>query len=72
MPFSILDIGAMQPPEGVRPNFENPPNSNRQLIAVMTSVIAISTVFVIARTYTRLVLIKRWGWEDCEIPHSKS
>ena len=58
--------GAAAPPLGITPDFEDPPNRNSQILAVAGFTIAISTLFVGLRTYTRLVLIKRHGWEDCE------
>lgn len=63
-PF-IPNIRALPPPEGIRPNFEHPPNRNKEIYIVMGVMITISTVFVFARTYTRFIVIKQRGWEDC-------
>ena len=58
--------GAMQPPLGVEPNFVDPQNRNDEIIAVAVIALIFSTAFVAARTYTRLMVIKSHGWEDCE------
>ena len=64
--------GAAPPPPGVVPNFVDPPNRNTEIIAVSSVCIAISTIFIAARTFTRLKFIKRHGWEDCKRPQSAS
>ena len=58
--------GATPPPSGVVPNFVDPPNRNTEIIAVSSVCIAVSTIFIVARTFIRLKLIKRHGWEDCK------
>jgi hypothetical protein len=58
--------GALAPPEGVQPIFTDPPNRNGEIIAISSTVIVLSTIFVAIRTYTRLVVIKKRNAEDCK------
>lgn len=59
-------LGAMPPPKGLQPNFENPPNRNAEIITIACLLTSVSTILVAARTYTRLVVMGKSGWEDCK------
>lgn len=59
----------MKPPPGVVPNFEHPPESLRAYWILMISACwTFSTIFVALRLYTKLILTKSHGWEDCTSP----
>ena len=58
---------AMKPPPGVTPNFVNPESLRTYWILMMCMCLTFSTMFVFMRMYTKLVLIKSHGWEDCEL-----
>ena len=63
---SAAQIGGLPPPPGVTPNFANPESVTTQGHVVFTMCLVISTLFVLLRTYTRFILLKSHGWEDCE------
>lgn len=63
---STAQIGGLPPPPGVTPNFVNPENHTAQGHAVFIMCLVLSTIFVVLRTYTRFILLKSHGWEDCE------
>ncbi|KAL2751907.1 hypothetical protein ACRALDRAFT_2064536, partial [Sodiomyces alcalophilus JCM 7366] len=50
----LLAAPALEPPPGVIPNFENPPNRNGLAVAVTTLCIAISTLCLFLRAYVRM------------------
>lgn len=58
--------GALPPPPGVIPDFENPPSIAVGFQAGFGVCVGVSGLFVVARTYTRLRVMKKWGLEDCE------
>lgn len=58
----------MKPPPGVKPNFENPESLRSYWILMMCTCWTFSTVFVALRFYTKLIIIKSHGWEDCRYP----
>ena len=57
---------ALPPPPGVTPTFEDP-FSLRPYHNVATSLgMLLTGIFLIARLYTKIRIIKRLIWEDCE------
>lgn len=66
---AILDAPALAPPKGVVPNFENPENLSHPELAVLQ--LAIATVVVGMRVYTKMGVVGKMLAEDCEyIPWS--
>ena len=61
--------GALPPPKGLTPNFSDPENRNASIYAVVAICVLIITALVFARTYTRFVLSKSRGWQDCQWYH---
>lgn len=62
---AILDGPALAPPEGVIPQFDNPPNNNALAHGVLSACVAISTVCLLIRAYARVFLFKQLKIEDC-------
>ncbi|MCJ1272213.1 hypothetical protein MMC22_012121 [Lobaria immixta] len=60
-------IGGMPPPPGVTPNFENPESVSGQAHLVFVMCLVFSTMFVMLRMFTRLILFKTHGWEDLKL-----
>lgn len=56
----------LPPPPGVTPNFVNPESVTGQAHVVFVMCLVFSTLFVFLRMYTKLILLKSHGWEDCE------
>ncbi|KAI1384221.1 uncharacterized protein F4822DRAFT_434160 [Hypoxylon trugodes] len=50
---------ALQPPSGITPNFDNPPNRNVYAYAALIFGISLSSIFGLLRVYARLFYIKR-------------
>jgi hypothetical protein len=60
-----LDVtGAWPPPEGVTPNFIDPPSIASQVAPLRIAFASAATFFVILRIYTRGVLIRSLGIDD--------
>ena len=55
----------LKPPPGVIPNFVNPESLRTYWILMMCMCWTFTTLFVALRLYTKLVLTKSHGWEDC-------
>jgi hypothetical protein len=63
---AIMNGPALAPPKGVRPNFVDPWSLEDVFIATATITFTISTFLVMARMYTKAVLMKKFGSEDCK------
>ena len=61
----FLNGPALAPPQGVVPNFSNPPNRKSLCAAVSIATITVSAVVVSIRVYTRLFCVKKWRLQDC-------
>lgn len=64
---TLLNGPAGQPPPGVIPNFDDPPNINGLVILTLTICLVFATLAVLMRTYTKLFLIRSWDYEDCKL-----
>lgn len=58
--------GAHPPPDGVTPNFTDPENRDTMIYSVIGVCVFITTTLVFVRTYTRLVIMRNRGWQDCQ------
>lgn len=63
---ALLDGPALAPPPGVVPNLTNPPESVVASYMVTSLTIAIATLAVLVRMYTRIFITKQVGFADCE------
>lgn len=63
---SLLAQPAMFPPDGVTPDFVNPPNQNETAWFVIMFTLAISTVCVLIRAFDKLYLARRVQTEEGE------
>lgn len=61
----ILDGPAMEPPEGVTPDFSKP--ESRRVVAIAVSAVCLTLVVISSaiRLYSRLVIVKKMRLEDC-------
>ena len=60
-------IGGLPPPPGVTPNFVNPESLHTEWVLMMSMCLTFTTIFICVRMYTKLVIIKSHGWEDCKL-----
>ena len=69
--MSALDtstaVGAYPPPPGVTPNFKNPDYFSGGIVPISAVFLGLSTLFLAARLYTKLKIIKVFGSEDCRL-----
>ena len=68
MSFASGTMGWPAPP-GVTPNFVDPESFAPRLIIVAAVVMFLSTFFLTLRIWTRVVLLRRVGYEDCMFVH---
>ncbi|KAH8689592.1 hypothetical protein BGW36DRAFT_412363 [Talaromyces proteolyticus] len=59
-----LNGPALQPPEGVTPNFDNPPNNNRLAYIVLTLCAVVATICLLLRLYARVILLRKIQIEE--------
>ncbi|KAI1453479.1 hypothetical protein F4805DRAFT_443350 [Annulohypoxylon moriforme] len=60
----ILNGPALAPPDGVTPNFIDPPNKNYEAIAVLVVCLFLSTAAAIGRAYSRTFVTKKVQLQD--------
>lgn len=63
----LLNAPALAPPEGVTPNFDNPPNANGLAWFVTTFCMVVATLCLLLRIYVRLFLEKKFRAEECKL-----
>lgn len=64
-------VGGLRPPPGVTPNFVNPENLRTVWIVSLVACFFPPTFFIFIRVYTKLIIMKSHGWEDCKFcPHT--
>ncbi|MCJ1401861.1 hypothetical protein MMC11_005078 [Xylographa trunciseda] len=56
-------IGTVPAPPGITPNFVNPPRDSSPLILTIIF-LTLSLIFVSMRLFTRIVLLRGFGWDD--------
>jgi hypothetical protein len=66
----LFEMPAMAAPDGVIPNFDNPPNQNGLDLAVLTLTLTVSTICVLLRAYARVYLLRRVQVEERGSDHS--
>lgn len=69
LPLSVLrTLPAGVPPPGVQPNFENPPSLVPVVLSVGTSFLVLAFCCFSIRAWTKLTIVKKFSWDDCESP----
>ena len=63
---AYLDGPSVQPPQGAHSNFSHPANLNTTALVVVLVCLIVSTLTLGMRVYTKLVIIRRFGSDDCE------
>lgn len=61
---ALLNGPALAPPDGVIPNFDNPPNQTYIGAAVVPICLAATTIAVLLRVYARIFCVKKVGLPD--------
>lgn len=61
----LLNGPAGTPPSGISSNFVNPPNQDATSITACTIFLLLTTVAGSIRLYTKSLLIRSFGYEDC-------
>ena len=56
------------PPPGQQPNFTDPPSSQDRLVAVGVLCLTVAIIFISARTFVKMYIIKKAQIEDCGFP----
>ena len=62
----LSKIPALEPPPGVIPDFVNPPSLAKTLIIVNVIFMVLMVIFVALRVYSKALVIRAMGWDDCE------
>ncbi|KAL6719194.1 hypothetical protein ACLMJK_003431 [Lecanora helva] len=60
----IQNLPAAKPPQGVRPNFVDPPSYQHALIILEGIFVPLMLLFVFMRIFVRTRISKTWGWDD--------
>ena len=67
IPPSLLNtFPALSPPAGVKSNFVNPEDRGYICNAVVTVLFCFMVALFAIRIYTKLVIVRKPGWDDCE------
>jgi len=66
----LLELPALPPPQGVKPNFINPSSLRDECNAIITLLLIVSTVSVMIRLYAKRYIAKGLAFEDCKLSKS--
>lgn len=64
--MDLSQTPAAMPPPGVTPDFNSPDNYKHDNIILHSIVLSFTTLAVLVRVYTRAVVKKSFGLDDCE------
>lgn len=64
----LLDGPAGTPPAGVEPNLASPPNLHLYINLTLTLCFILASLAFFTRMYTRMVLLRSVGHDDCKCP----
>jgi hypothetical protein len=59
------EVPAATPPDGITPNFVDPPSVGYQQTTTNIVVLVIMIIVVLLRLYTRIFIVKSFGYDDC-------
>ena len=62
---ALLNGPAAKSPDGVY-HLDNPDNQNAMVVGVTIASLVLTTILVLIRAYSRLVMIRRVAFEDCK------
>ena len=62
----LLNGPGLAPPNGIIPNFKDPSSQKQVVIAANVICLVIASIGLFIRVYTKVFLVKRYGWEDCK------
>lgn len=58
-------VPSAKPPNGITPNFVDPPSIGHRQTATNIVVLIVMIVVVLLRLYTRIFIVKSVGYDDC-------
>jgi hypothetical protein len=67
LPPSLLNGPALPPPDGVKPNFDNPSNDDTLAWTVSIVTLVFSLAAVCMRIYTKTQILRKMEIEDCKL-----
>lgn len=60
----MSQVGAMEPPDGVTPNFHGSTTLQYTIIVVYSVTFGLATVAMMLRLYTGAFIVKKIGWDS--------
>ena len=67
-----MEMPAMEAPEGVTPNFVDPPNRNGMVNGVLTMFTVISTLCICLRMYAKVYVMRKMQLQESKAPAARS
>ncbi|KAH7313956.1 hypothetical protein B0I35DRAFT_280268 [Stachybotrys elegans] len=61
-----MDTPAVQPPDGLHSNFDNPPSMHELVLGFTIACACITVACIGIRTYTKAVILRAFKHEDCK------
>jgi hypothetical protein len=60
-------VAALPPPPGVIPNFEHPESQGHRVVITTAILVPLATLVVTLRIYTRGMIVRSIGSDDCKL-----
>jgi hypothetical protein len=61
----LLDMPALQPPPGVKSNFNDPPNHRAMSLGILITCMVTTTLITLTRLYVQMFIVGKLAVEDC-------
>ena len=58
---------ALDAPPGATTDFVNPPSLQKYDVLCQSICLAVTTLLILVRVYTKFRILKSPGWDDCEL-----
>ena len=63
---SIQNEPLAPPPPGIVPNLVDPETRAYEIYVAASVCLPLIAIFATMRIYARVIILKRWTWDDCE------
>ena len=72
IPLALLKTTpAGEPPPNIQPNFADPPTRVPVVLGISIAFVILAVLCFSIRIFTKLVVVKKWRWDDCKWHHCK-
>lgn len=65
-PALLGTIPAAPPPQGITPDFVDPPSRSNLLLGLTSTFLGLAVISYVIRMYAKITIFRKVTWDDCE------